>query len=57
MSNSKLIGLKEMKEFRSEQDVSLVIQIIDLLKDKSVSEIKDILTGVSSLVQKNSKLL
>ena len=46
-----------MKEFRSEQDVNLVIQIMDLLKEKSVSEIKDILSGVSSLVQKNSKLL
>tara|TARA_R110002167_G_scaffold252483_1_gene458790 strand:- start:1858 stop:2037 length:180 start_codon:yes stop_codon:yes gene_type:complete len=55
--NSNLNVPDDMMEYRSENHIDLSIQILELLKGKTVSEIKDICVATNIIAQKNAKLL
>lgn len=46
----------EMIKFRSENHIDLAIAILNLLKEKTVSEVKDICLATNIIAQENAKL-
>ncbi len=55
--NSNLKVPNSMSEYRSDNHIDLAIQILGLLKGKSISEIKDICVTTNIIAQENAKLL
>jgi len=46
----------DMQKYRSENHIDLAVQILDLLKGKTVSQIKDICLAAKIIAQENAKL-